>query len=51
MLMKLVIKIYCGWPVDITSRVLVDNGSQARRKNALIFLNINYLTATLGSFL
>lgn len=32
MLMKLVIKVYCGWPVDTTSHILVDNGSQARRK-------------------
>lgn len=40
MLMKLVIKVYCGWPVDTTSHILVDNGSQGRGKNALVFLKI-----------
>lgn len=49
--MKLLIKVYCGWPVDTTSHILVDNGSQARRKKCLdfFFLNINYVTVTLGS--
>lgn len=49
--MKLIIKVYCGWPVDTTRHVLVDNGSQARRKNASFFFNINYVTVTIGSFL
>lgn len=30
--MKLVIKVYYGWPVDITSHVLVDSGSQQGEK-------------------
>lgn len=48
--MKLVIKVYCGWPVDTTSHILVDNGSQGRRKKCLdFFKNINYVTVTLGS--
>lgn len=38
MLMKLVIKVYCGWPVDTTSHILVDNGSQGRRKKCIDFL-------------
>ena len=49
-LMKLVVKVYCAWPADTTSHVLVDM-VHSKEEKCLDCFYINYVTVTLGSFL